>query len=437
MKFIRYYISILSLVLPVGLVSQVIPLGSSLDSLTIITPPNTYIQEGKYGIHYYKPVGYNSLNSPVLFYIHGTGGNGGASADLQTIADRQNALIVAPTMHNGTLGHAYVTEALYNTVTGCSELFWYTNVMKDIYRHVLARESRASIDAYLTGFSSGGQFVSRYMFIRQFSSDSIPVKMAVSVNASNYTLMTDTFNNIQMAWYPYRCGLDGIQWFKWGCSTTVTVAVNNFVCTEHIKQYYNENYGALCGEADTTNFTGFCPSAQGADRFDRMKKFYAFSQSNAITRGTNLKWICDSVIGVSHDQPNMYNTKRNVTDTFTIAERMIFKTPFHTVQQFSPSCLGGVGINDLTVKNISFSIFPNPSNSECLIQLNGISNIKEIVRVEVSNSLGQFVSELYNSSTENQELKILFDTKNLCSGLYLIKTMYGGQVAFKKLLIEH
>jgi len=427
----------LSSVLHLSLVSQVIPNGSSIDSLSIITPPNTYIQEGKYGIHYYKPIGYSSTNSPVLFYIHGTGGNGGASADLQTIADKQNALIVAPTMHNGTLGHAYVTEALYNTVTGCAELFWYTNVIKDIYRHVLARESRSSIDCYLTGFSSGGQFVSRYMLIRQFSPDSIPIKMAVSVNPSNYTLMADTFNSIQMLWYPYRCGLDGFQWFSWGCSSTFTVSVNNFICTEHVKQYYNENYGALCGEADTANFTGFCPSAQGADRFDRMKKFYAFSQSDAITRGTTLKWICDSVIGVSHDQPNMYNTKRNVTDTFTIAERMIFKTPFHTVQQFSPMCLGGVEVNDLELKNISFSVYPNPSNSECVVRINGITNIKENVRVEVSSSLGQNVAELYNSPSNNNEIQIRFETKNLSSGLYFIKTTYAGQISFKKLVIEH
>lgn len=262
--------------------------------------------------------------------------------------------------------------------------------------------------------------------------------MAVSVNPSNYTLMTDTFNNVQMLWINYRCGLAGNEYFKVCSTTTYTTAVKDFICNEHVMQYYNENYGALCGEADTANFTGFCPAAQGADRFARMKKFYTFSKSNAITRGTTLKWICDSVMGVSHDQPNMYNTKRNVTDTFTIAERMIFKTPFHTVQQFSPTCLGGVGMHDdLVIGNILFTAYPNPSNSECVIKLSGINSNKENVKIEVFNYLGQFVTELYNAPSGNNEIQIRFDTKNLSSGLYFIKTTYGGQIAFKKLVIEH
>ncbi len=425
------------MVLPEKAISQVIPIGSSVDSLTIKTPANTIIQEGNYGVHYYKPIGYNTSNSPILFYVHGIGGNGGSSADLQAIADRQNALIVAPTMHNGQLGWAYATEALYNTSTGCSELYWYTQVIKDIYRHVIMRESRSSIDTYLTGFSAGGQFVTRYTLIRQFSPDSIPIKMAVSVNPSNYTLMTDTFNNVQMNWYAYRCGLDGIQWFKSGCTSTLTIQVKDFICNEHVKQYYNENYGALCGAADTQAFSGFCPSAQGTDRFDRMKKFYAFSKTNAITRGTSLKWICDSVIGIGHDQPNMYNTKRNTTDTFTIAERMLFKTPFHTVQQFTPTCLGGVGVNEITKENISFSISPNPSENECLIKISGLVSHRENVKIEVSNYLGQFVTELYNGPANSNDLEIRFDTKNLSTGLYFIKTIYGGQIAFKKLVIQH
>lgn len=370
--------------------SQVIPNGSSMDSLVITTPTNTYIYEGKYGIHYYKPVTYNSFTSPILFYVHGIGGNGTSSADLQAIADRQNALIVAPTMHNGQFGWAYVTEFTFNKYTGCYSVFWYTQVFKSIYRHVLARESRSSIDSYLTGFSAGGQFVTRYMLIRQFSPDSIPIKMAVSVNPSNYTLMTDTFNNTPMYWTTYRCGLGATQTFNWGgdCDEQGAVPAKDFICNEHVKQYYNENYGVLCGSADTQTFTSFCPGQGADDRWGRYKAFWAFSKTNAITRGTTLKWVCDSVVGVGHDQPNMYNTKRNVTDTFTIAERLLFKTPFHIVQQFNPKCLGIVGINEQPIKSNEISVYPNPNNGSFVLKIENEIKNGELL---IINAVGQEV----------------------------------------------
>ena len=56
--------------------SQVIPYGISSDSLVINTPPNTIIYEGAYHITYYKPANYDSLTSPILWYVHGSGGTG-------------------------------------------------------------------------------------------------------------------------------------------------------------------------------------------------------------------------------------------------------------------------------------------------------------------------------------------------------------------------
>jgi len=380
----KFFFGILILfVLNLNVSGQTIPIGVSQDSVAAKTPVNTYIQEGRYGVHYYKPSGYNS-SSPILFFIHGTGGNGSVSIDIKDLADRQNALIVAPTMHNGALGWGYVSEVLYNTLTGCTETYWYTQAIKDIYRHVLNREGRVSIDTYLTGFSQGAQFVSRYMLVRQFSPDSIPIKMAVSVNPSNYSLMTNTYNSTQMFWYPYRCGLDGFQWMVWGCPTTSTVEVKDFICNEHIKQYYSENCGVLCGTADTQTFTSFCPG-QGTDRWDRAKKFWAFSNSDAVTRGTPLKWVMDSVVGIGHDQINMYNTKRNVTDTFTIAERMLFKTPYHTVPQLTPSCLP-IGINEITRENYLVSLYPSPNNGSFVLKVDNEIKNGELI---ILNSIGQ------------------------------------------------
>jgi len=311
-----------------------IPYGISSDFLKIITPPHTAIYYGDiYHIHYYKPLNYNSLTSPILFAIHGSGGNGsGPIGDLQAIADRRNALIVAPNMHNVW---AYVDYALFDSISGCYKELWFPEVLKQIYRHVLLRENSDSIPAYLIGFSQGGQFTTRYMLVRQFAPDSIPLRMAVSSNPSNYTLCTDTFNNAEMLWYPYRCGLAGRQTLSWNCAQVDTPLVKDFICDEHVMQYYNENYGVLIGAADLQIFSGFCPFAQGNSRYERAVNFYNFSDSDAVARGTTLKWQYGEVPGVGHDQNLMYNTVL-AGDSMPLAERLLFEAPYHNVPNLAP-----------------------------------------------------------------------------------------------------
>ncbi|MBA3704948.1 MAG: T9SS type A sorting domain-containing protein [Bacteroidetes bacterium] len=402
--------------------AQIIPVGSSVDSVSITTPSNTSFIGGRYGVHYYKPLAYNSSTSSILFFIHGLGGNGSASVDLQAMADRQNALIVAPTMKGDW---AYVTESYSNNITGCTEIFWSTQTLKSIYRHVLSREARASINSYLTGFSAGGQFVTRYMLIRQFSSDSIPIKMGMSVNPSNYTLMADSFNSAPMDWASYRCGLRGAETFTWGCAQTTTIAVKDFICNEHVKQYYNENYCVLIGTGDTQPFPGFCWFAQGTDRYDRAKKFFAFSQTNAVTRGTTNKWVYDTVSIVSHDQNLMFNSKRNLTDTFTIAERRLFLTPLHVVQNFAPYCPTGVGIKEAKELKNEIAVYPNPSNGNFIIDTksNGI--------IVISDMLGREILTKEFFSGKNQ-VSLL----NESNGVYIVRVQIGSSYVIHKLVLQ-
>lgn len=402
--------------------AQIIPFGSSVDSVSIITPPTTAFIGGRYGVHYYKPLTYNSSTSPILFFIHGQGGDGSSSVDVQAIADRQNALIVAPTMKGNW---AYATESYSNNISGCTEIFWSTQTLKSIYRHVLVREARVSINSFLTGFSAGGQFVTRYMLIRQFSQDSIPIKMGMSVNPSNYTLMADTFNSAPMDWSPYRCGLRGTETFTWGCTQTVTIAVSDFICNEHVKQYYNENYCVLIGTGDTQPFPGFCWFAQGTDRYDRAKKFFSFSQTNAVTRGTTLKWVYDTVSMVAHDQNLMFNSKRYGTDTFTIAERRLFLTPQHIVQSFAPYCPTGVGVKENYKNSDKFSIYPNPSNGNFIIEsrLNGKLIVADVLGREIL-SKDLLSGKNYLSLNEEE------------NGVYVIQIVSGTDRTNYKLVLQ-
>jgi len=289
---------------------------------------------GTKDVFYYKPLTYDSINSPILIAIHGQGSGGnpsnGASprADLIDIADRRNVLIVAPNMSGlWWMG----LEAVADSNMGCKA--WIPSILKEIYRHVLVRENRDSIPVYLTGWSAGAQCVTRYMLIRQGILDSIPIKMAVSVNPYYYTFCTDTLNGESMV---YPCGLDSGSGISSNCENTIFTALE-FDCNEHVIQYYNENYAVLIGTADITGASSGSPciQAQGNNRYERAQNFYAFSDSNAVARGTTLQWQYGEVSGVAHNQNLMYNTIL-AGDSMPLAERLLFETPYHTVPNLVP-----------------------------------------------------------------------------------------------------
>jgi len=287
--------------------SQPIPYGDSMDNL--LTSDSTY-----YDIYYYKPANYDSASSPILWGIHGAGGYGGAGERnfLRSIADNRKALIVAPTFVD------------YGYVHGWSNGVRLPYVFKEIYKHVLTRENRDSVWVHLIGMSAGGQCVTRYMLIRQALLDSIPIRMAVSTNPFSYTFCTDSLNGVPM---DYPCGLN---------SSSV-----DFICENHVITYYNENYGVLIGTADTSATSNMMcqESAQGAHRYERALNFYNFSDTDAVSRGTNLKWQYAEVPGVGHNTNLMYNTKADPTDTASIAESLLFDSPYYP-PLYSPPCVG-------------------------------------------------------------------------------------------------
>jgi PKD repeat protein len=305
---------------------------------------------------------YDTLQSPFLIAIHGQYGTGsGAISYLQAIADRRGALIIAPVMPQNSEPNFWLdiwgntqwafsfatkwrlTNCIYTTK--CEYGFWWPEVMKQIYQHTLTRVNRYSAPMYLTGFSMGGQFTTRYMLIRQAIPDSIPIVNAVSVSPLFYTFATDTLNGVPMYFpcgllrnFPIYCnGCAGV------CDTALNLAYSDtiynvipIICNEHVIQYYNENYSVLIGDADTAGNMYGCALTQGVNRYERARNFYNFSTNDAIARGTTLQWRYDSVVGVAHNGYWMYNTKRNITDSSTIAEALLFDTPYHAVPSLAP-----------------------------------------------------------------------------------------------------
>ncbi|HPB01721.1 MAG TPA: PKD domain-containing protein [Bacteroidales bacterium] len=335
--------------------AQPIPYGHSIDTLEVkgnylgplvsIVPDNSgTFQNAHRVVHFYKPTSYDPQTSPILWYMHGTGGSGASSKQLWDIAERRNALVVAPdafyTLWQGA------TDQIYDTIS-CTYYApnyfsnwttyptWLTNTFKQYYKWILQREGRDSIPVYFTGFSAGGQVVNKYMFFRQFAPDSIPIVMAVSVSPMVYMFPSDSANGTFI--YP-PCGIgfgpsnmfsdcmkkDSLHPFG-GAMDTLDL---RFICNDHIVQYFNENYGVLVGNQDVATYI-MC-AGQGSNRLEAARNFYAFCDSMATDLGTTLRWPYAEVPGIGHHDSLMYHTCAP-GDSISIAERMLFETPWHQV----------------------------------------------------------------------------------------------------------
>ncbi len=312
-----------------------IPYGLSLDSIRVSDYASTLHAYQSFFI--FKPTTYDSLTSPILIAIHGSWVDGSyAIGDLDSIAYRRKALIIAPNLggysFSAITGLQEPITKVFDTINLCLTFGPATVTLKKIYDFISLQENRTNIPAYMIGFSAGGQFVTRYMLMRQAYPDSIPIKMAVSSNAYYYAFPVDTLMGVAMPWL---CGLimpDST--YSFYCINSINMY--DFNCNEDIVQYYNENYGVLIGTGDVQQLNdNACAMVQGNNRYERAFNFYNFCDSNAVTRGTTLQWQYEEVPGVGHDQHAMYNNKVNPNDTSSIAETLLFDTPYHTVPSIS------------------------------------------------------------------------------------------------------
>jgi PKD domain/Secretion system C-terminal sorting domain len=318
--------------------SQIIPNGLSLDSVAIPEIFKTYKHQSFY---LYKPANYDPVSSPIWFVIHGTGGTGaGTIGNLSTISDRRGALMVGLTLDGwGTtmISQTSLIHSLDTNSAGSLAVCTYrlpgSIVLKRVYDYIKSRENRSIIPSYLSGFSSGGQFVSRYMLIRQAYPDSVPIQMALSMSPIGYSFPTDTFLGVAQPWV---CGMImPVSLSISNCPNSYNIYGWN--CNEHIFQYYNENYAVCVGNLDLdSQINGGCYDVTGVTRLDRARTFFAFCDSNAVTRGTTLNWQYAEIPGAGHDEYSLFQTKWLPTDSSTIAESILFDTPYNPVPSIAP-----------------------------------------------------------------------------------------------------
>jgi hypothetical protein len=337
--------------IPIGFSSEFIPIES------LLRPSST--GNFKQLVKYYKPSNYNPSTSPLVFVNHGIGGTGfTAVSSFQDIADRRGALLVGLYFDSAgvTMSHqgAFVSLNLDTNNTICTVTYSPTEVLKTIYRRILEHENRTEMPSYMIGFSAGGQFANRYNVHRQIYPDSIPFKMIVSSNAYAYMFPTDTLNGVAMSgafgFAPYDSAplpycLDRYNFYNYKCQT-------------HIEEFYRSNYGILVGTADTVYLEDF---AQGDNRYERAVNLYNFGLTDSQQQGLEFNWHYREVLGIGHDDWATYHAVENVGDVITIAEALLFDSPYVEPINISPTA--SFKVSDKWGSYVSFLNMSSNENS--------------------------------------------------------------------------
>ena len=292
------FIFLLLLFITIKGLSQSIPSGVSWDQIST--------SAGTFDTWFYKPQSYDSTSS-ILWFFHGMGGNGASASDLKEIADRRKTLIVSVS----DLGIFPKVDTV--NITNYDKKLdphWLPYIMKEIYDSVLSMEQRDTMWIYMTGFSAGGQHTTRFAAVYQGTLDSLPIKRMMPVAPGSYVFVGGLESLT-----PFLQGLTYDE-SAFGCNGLCFDM--NFLCDEHIERFYSDNYVLLCGTEDV--------------RLQKAQLFYSVHKKDAQKRGVPFNWLMDTVSGVGHSLRLMYNTKLNEDDTVTIAEKLLFDSPYYSVE---------------------------------------------------------------------------------------------------------
>jgi hypothetical protein len=103
------------------------------------------------------------------------------------------------------------------------------------------------------------------------------------------------------------------------------------------------------------------------------------------------------------------------------------------VSIFSTDLAAPVGITDNEFKNLAISVSPNPSNSNCLLNLGRMVYDKSII-VTVYNLLGQ-VQSFFSASPNTDVINI--NTNAYADGIYICKLSINNQSKMLKIVVQH
>ncbi|MDK2124578.1 hypothetical protein [Parachitinimonas caeni] len=233
-------------------------------------------------VWYYKPAGLKP-DARVLFVMHGVKRNGEKYRDdWIRYADQYKFLLIAPEFSEKYFpGDAYQ----FGNIKNPSFTEWSFMRIEQLFAELKQAEGLQADQYSLFGHSAGAQFVHRFMLFTPINK----VDVAIAANAGTYTL-------------PYYANA-GEAGFPWSLD-------RKWVDENQLKAVFGRKLWVLLGEADIDpdhKHLSKKPAAmaEGANRLERGKRFFATAEKLAASLNTPLNWQLKTVPGVGHSDQGM------------------------------------------------------------------------------------------------------------------------------------
>ena len=220
---------------------------------------------------------------PIVFVFHGMNRNAGDYRESwEGFADTDGLLIVCPEFTDAKYpgSRYYNTGNIMDKTNGKGNLQpkdeWVFPVVDRVIRDVKMRMGAENSPVAVFGHSAGAQMVHRYALF----GGPTEASLIMPANAGWYTMPDE---NVR---FPY--GLDGVP-----------------LSDEELTAAFAKPVVILLGEADTKRTENLRQTpeadAQGMNRLERGKNFFAIAQEKAAEMGVPFNWQAATVSGVGHD----------------------------------------------------------------------------------------------------------------------------------------
>ena len=268
-----------SVFLPGMAVAAPLPAG---EKTSFVFKPPGYFADKPLTVHTYKAHSAGA-DAQVLIAVHGMErAAAGARNNWVPFAEKNKLIVLAP-----EFDAARYPARVFNmgNLAQPDRARWSLQIVEQLFDFIRAQENLTRPDYILFGHSAGAQYVHRLMLL----TPSPRVSLAISANAGSYTLPRYAGPNDNA--FPYA--LD---------EKTVPPA--------QLRQVFARKLLVLLGEADTETDAANLPKApeakaQGANRLERGKRFFAAAQEQAQALGAPFAWQLKTVPGVGHNARGM------------------------------------------------------------------------------------------------------------------------------------
>ena len=261
-------------------------------------------------LYYYIPAEGDLQEMPVLFSIHGAGRNAAPQVDSwKYFAEERGFVVLAPEFTREKGYEYYHFGDMYEGEPPVlkSPEEWNFCLIEDIFDYFREETGNSSQTYDIFGHSGGGQYVHRFLM----AMSEARVGVAVAANPGSWA-------------FPYVNGITGTdgETYGWPYSLLDTP----FASKEHLARFFALDMWVQVGTADNDPNSTSMPheppaAAEGANRYERARNFYAACQAVAAELGVPLNFRYVEVEGVGHSGTGMIYGKPEVADRSDASDR--------------------------------------------------------------------------------------------------------------------